>query len=127
MRTIKFRAWDGKHMWEDVQDSYDYLGMDEDIFDPYKSDIGFSSFADVIGACNKKPHCHLMQFTGLFDKNGKEIYEGDIISWQGFKKKAWQEVKYDTKRGVLLPFKVTLSDEISIIGNIYENPELIKK
>ena len=65
----------------------------------------------------------IMQFTGLLDKNGKEIYEGDIIKadWH------WEEPKqvslnfdwiYDFQEYGLD------GDNLEIIGNIYENPEL---
>lgn len=66
----------------------------------------------------------IMQYTGLKDKNGKKIFDGDIIRWQGFKKPAWQEVKYDIDKGILLPKQVTFTEKIEVIGNIYQNPKL---
>ena len=74
----------------------------------------------------------LMQFTGLKDKNGKEIYEGDIIGWKSTRKvKKWtyREVVKDIRE-----FYANMINERSdgaywhyeIIGNIYENPELLK-
>ncbi len=68
----------------------------------------------------------LMQFTGLTDKNGKEIFEGDVVEWsvaymfgEGEKCRAVMEWK-----GQLLVPHINPTSEV--IGNIYENPELIK-
>lgn len=95
----------------------------------------FDWIADGVGA-------HVMQFTGLLDNNGKEIYEGDIIDinqtvngQSKFLIKAclpFMDVRYlhDNR-----PYEYTIHDlldayrdekEIEIIGNIYENPELLQ-
>jgi len=69
------------------------------------------------------------QFTGLKDKNGKEIYEGDIIEHEPH----WDDNRSMSKVGKfgISPFHVgdysVSSDDCKVIGNIYENPELIKK
>ena len=79
---------------------------------------------------NTKAH-NIMQFTRLRDKNGKEIYDGDIIRHIDFEwkaKVAWSEngqwilVYEGTGRTVLLSDRI---DYIEVIGNIYENPELL--
>ena len=59
MRTIKFRAWDESNKYMAVQGTPDLETI--------------QSFFFHFGCCQ------LMQFTGLFDKNGVEIYEGDIL------------------------------------------------
>jgi uncharacterized phage protein (TIGR01671 family) len=95
---------------------------------------------------------HLMQFTGLHDKNGKEIYEGDIISYSfqnGFGPIEHRGmVTYSAPRWHLDKLRIDLNNtsngyikdmsdgeywlsrtqyDAEVIGNIYENPELLNK
>lgn len=117
-RPLKFRAWDKKNrkMYDNVQDG---IMIDEN----YGLHFG------VI--CNNQ-HDHydfvVLQYTGLKDKNGVEIYEGDVLTELGsIKVVEW------TTEGLGWQFR-TIKDEpgnysakIEVIGNIYENPELINK
>jgi hypothetical protein len=69
----------------------------------------------------------LMQFTGLLDKNGKEIFEGDIFK-NGSLVRA---ITVDEQHGYRFHFgldRLTRGDADygEVIGNIYENPELLK-
>jgi uncharacterized phage protein (TIGR01671 family) len=88
-----------------------------------------------------------MQFTGLKDKNGKEIYEGDIVKafdlvydirfgearntsrnlfWVGWYMVCHNESgPHDNTKHYCIPFNKLASNEYEIIGNIYENPELL--
>jgi hypothetical protein len=74
-----------------------------------------------------------MQFTGLKDKNGKEIFEGDILRLYYLESKTIDgaEVVFSHDGGWVLKSGSdflnigTRQDEVEIIGNIYENPELI--
>jgi uncharacterized phage protein (TIGR01671 family) len=96
-----------------------------------------------------QPHIKVMQYTGLKDKNGKDIYEGDIITPTAYKNtdsKEWIKFKCEVilYKGMFClklnksfiteykPLYKSLEDAASannrfeIIGNIYENPELLK-
>lgn len=111
MREIKFRAWrDGRAI--------------------QVSDIDFVN-GHVYGLCfdiqegEDMSMCRistLEQFTGLKDKNGKEIYEGDIIESHGLQGKIWY--REDTARFACSPDVYGIEDAV-IVGNIHENPELL--
>lgn len=81
--------------------------------------------------CDEEKPAPIMQYTGLKDKNGKEIYEGDIlkISMQGELQYNYFIVKnmWDLRIGLQEydPY-MRIDKDIEIIGNIYENTNLIK-
>lgn len=108
-REIKFRAWDGFRMTTGRM-----------YFD---NSTGFLKDDDV----------KVMQFTGLKDKNGKEIYEGDILSNNSNYKGPASIVKWDNEGAHFHVYRgktssgYTLRGEVKrveIIGNIFENPKL---
>ena len=124
-REIKFRAWhkDLKKMFKIGQ-----ITLEKGIWNFEPND------RDFIGmSIPYQPSFVLMQYTGLHDKNGKEIYEGDIV---GDNKIKWI-VKWNKNRMgfSLYPTTEQLYDEMpinvenklgfKILGNIYDNPELL--
>lgn len=118
MREIKFRQacfHNGKfhhfHYWGFISGAF--VGVD----------TGYTSLEHA--------HNNSQQFTGLRDKAGVEIYEGDILCLNGderFVEKIW----FDDKAamfcfGDLSVFEFfQVTDESEVIGNIYENPELLE-
>ena len=79
------------------------------------------------------------QFTGLYDKNGKEIYEGDIVEWEKdglmYVVRFWRGMFFasvqECNEGILGGFPLHALTEYEyrkceIVGNIFDNPELLK-
>ena len=81
----------------------------------------------------------LMQSTGLFDKNGKEIFEGDIVEWEHKDTGQFVRgiVKYDAEFGFwgmtdarfndLRAIGYLANQKVTVLGNIYENKELVEE
>lgn len=134
-RDLKFRAWDKTYnnMWGNKQ-SCEML-MRQAIF----NDLGL---ADNTG-CNYGDFVIFMQFTGLTDKNGKDIYEGDILRYPNPKcfgvvefglYEGGEMDDYISGNGFYLKRedskpsnfgKKESSIHLEIIGNIYEHPHLL--
>lgn len=99
----------------------------------------FDFIGDAITWMCKSDDCVLMQSTGLKDKNGKEIFEGDILSIETDKENVKVEVSWDDKHALFVfeskkydekePLSELLEDSsypFKIIGNIHTNPELVE-
>ena len=134
MREIKFRAWDklNKEMFNVESINFQERQV-------YRDTVSYREFNDV----------ELMQYTGLKDKNGKEIYEGDIVKFKDCSIDGTKEfynigvIEREGKRDELVISQLIFEKsyftenymdfinetfELSeIIGNIYENPELLKE
>lgn len=127
-RIIKFRAWDKKLnvMWEMWPTEEGYF-----MFHPDHLGTTTHDFYEEIGyIIMNEERFDLMQFTGLKDKNGKEIFEGDIVKCGnkneeikviefinggfGYEGNTWDY--WEDEFG---------HDKMEVIGNIYQNPELL--
>jgi len=131
-REIKFRAWSRTGEWDEFGERRAFEMIDGDSLCPNE----FEPFKDSLMDINDE--YYVMQFTGLKDKNGKEIYEGDIIDnyaskWiVTFNKGCFcanklPELQPDENTHIAL----RAVSEYEVIGNIYqheylENPELLK-
>ena len=113
MREIKFRVWDGER--------FDFIVLDNE-----NCGAGWKQDKQIV----------FQQFTGLLDKADKEIYEGDLVK----KGKMTIEVTWYNAASGFNPFTYCalghkqvnsegcwLSCDVEIIGNIYENPNLLTK
>lgn len=134
---FRFRAWDkkGKRMLPpECTDKRGDYGSHDEIYAGI-----WEIFQDGLGSVLFDDNLVLMQSTGLLDKNGKEIFEGDVVTQAG----VVYEVRWDASEAVIKLFAkiqkpaisageeysnplivLRIFDDSEVIGNIYHNPEL---
>lgn len=116
-REIKFRAWDVNR---EEMVAVDHLTWG----------YGFVDSGDLSEVNNEIPEWfQLMQYTGLKDKNGVEIYEGDLIKMSFYFGEPITGEVYQPANGQYAVAGMCLFDRLAIsevIGNIYENQELLQ-
>ncbi|WP_249629108.1 YopX family protein [Streptococcus uberis] len=135
---IKFRAWDkvAKVMIYHIEQTYDGLGdfQENENIEDYVSDISFGCFADWL----ENDQFVIMQSTGLFDKNGVEIFDGDVVRIGTLETTPIGAVEFDKSNACfIIPNnkKYVFGGEyvtrfhakyFEVVGNIYENHDLLE-
>lgn len=139
MREIKFRVLIYHKIY--YQDKYEAYGDNLSSIDICKETITITNFYNYEDVYRfEDEEVKLMQYTGVKDKNGKEIYEGDIIKYK---------FPYDTRLKHISPVKfleteasfgikdryeneiplytISANNYFEVIGNIYENKNLLEE
>lgn len=129
-RELRFRAWvaESERMVYDPYHFELYHYSDENRVNQQTYRI-YETWRDLEDGTAL--NCELMQSTGLKDKNGKEIYEGDVITFcfshdQNDERKKFQVEWFKHAWRLDRLLLLTEIHSIEVIGNIWENPDLLK-
>ncbi len=133
-RQIKFRTWDTQNKefseWTNRDPFFSTSHSQIFFWERVRKEDG--SFDGDIIIQDHGGRFVLQQFTGLLDKNNKEIYEGDILQYKSRDPKfsktlvRWTREEEDNHPGFVVSDSSSHYGKPEIIGNIFENPELLK-
>ncbi|MDR3243259.1 MAG: YopX family protein [Elusimicrobiota bacterium] len=124
MREFKFRAW-----YKPTKKMFEVFSFNKDfVFENTQDGIHTNPTNPA-----KRKDCVIMQYTGLKDRNGKEVYEGDCLQnenkgeifamyWENNKSRFSMKDKLGLIWGI-----IDLSKHLEVIGNIIETPELLQE
>lgn len=123
MREIKFRAWDTE---KQEMATVNFIGLND-------YEVGMEDEECRRWRATYPYVCRLMQYTNLKDKNGKEIYEGDILKVKLDDGEANLYVKYTNGEYRVVNegkwedslYAYMYFGDVEVVGNIYENKDLI--
>lgn len=140
MHKLKFKIWSNK-LSKFISDKT-FVDSEGSVYVFHQS-VGFTCGHDDkgefvrLGSLTEKRDCMAVYYTGIKDKHGREIYEGDIVSFQYFSGEDAPETTieevYFSDGMFLFGRKIELAmndlnfrnETLAVLGNIYENPELL--
>jgi len=115
MREVKYQAWEKKERVMFQVARFDFAD--------------YSVYRHLFGEGIPAEQCDLREFTGMYDKNGKEIYEGDVLYDDLFEEYGlvvFEEGGFRVNWETITDDLFENCDVLEIAGNLYEDPELLE-